>query len=130
MFYKNIRSHQKSSIKKVLLQISQNSHENTCARVSFLIRPATLLKRRLWHRFFRWILRNLLEHLFSQNISVGCFCVSINFFIIFGIHLAQFVTVAMLSNQRNTAFFTARIPRMKGNSSRKILELLTKISYP
>ena len=36
--------------KKVFLEISQNSQENTCVRVSFLIklqrcRPATLLKR-------------------------------------------------------------------------------------
>ena len=35
--------------KKVFLKISQNSQENTCARVSFLI---TLLKKRLWHRCF------------------------------------------------------------------------------
>ena len=38
------------SVKKVFLEISQNSQENTCARVSFLIklqaRPATLLKKR------------------------------------------------------------------------------------
>ena len=37
---------------KVFLEITQNSQENTCARVSFLIklpRPATLLKTRLWH---------------------------------------------------------------------------------
>ena len=37
------------SAKKVFLEISQNSQENTCDRVSFLIklkaRPATLLKR-------------------------------------------------------------------------------------
>ena len=43
------------SVEKVFLEISQNSHENTCARVSFLIklqaRPTTLLKR-LWHRCF------------------------------------------------------------------------------
>ena len=54
--------------KKVFLEISQNSKENTCARVSFLIKlqasglyikketlsqlPATLLKRRLWYRCF------------------------------------------------------------------------------
>ena len=40
--------------KKVLLEISQNAQENTCARVSFLIKlqPATLLKKRLWHRCF------------------------------------------------------------------------------
>ena len=48
------------SVKMVFLEISQNSQENTCARVSFLIklqavpglRPATLLKKRLRHRCF------------------------------------------------------------------------------
>ena len=29
---------QRCSVKKVLLEISQNSQENTCARVSFLIK--------------------------------------------------------------------------------------------
>ena len=50
---------QNYSVKKVFLEIPQNSHENTSARVSFLInlqalglRPATLLKRRLWHTCF------------------------------------------------------------------------------
>ena len=39
--------------KNVFLEISQNSQENTCGRVSFLIKlPATLLKKRLWHRCF------------------------------------------------------------------------------
>ena len=43
----------------MFLKISQNSHENTCARVSFLIklrtsgqRPATLWKKRLWYKCF------------------------------------------------------------------------------
>ena len=43
----------------MILKISQNSHENTCPRVSFLIklqgsglRPATLSKKRLWNRCF------------------------------------------------------------------------------
>ena len=35
-----------------MLKISQNSHENTRVRVSFFLRPATLLKKRLWHRCF------------------------------------------------------------------------------
>ena len=34
---------QRCFVKKVFLEISQNSQENTCARVSFL---------RLWHRCF------------------------------------------------------------------------------
>ena len=37
---------------KVFLVISQNSQENTCARVFLNKRPATLLKKRLWHRRF------------------------------------------------------------------------------
>ena len=47
---------QRCSVKKVFLEISQNSQENNCARVSFLIklqaRPATLLKKKLWHSCF------------------------------------------------------------------------------
>ena len=40
--------------KKVLLEISQNSQENTCARDSFLLKlqPETLLKKNLWHKCF------------------------------------------------------------------------------
>ena len=39
--------------KKVFLEISQNSQENICARVPFLIKlQATLLKKRPWHRCF------------------------------------------------------------------------------
>ena len=52
--------------KKVFLELSQNSQENIYARVSFLIkwqasalRPATLLKKKLWHRCFPVILRNI-----------------------------------------------------------------------
>ena len=37
-------------MKKVFLKISQNSQENTCARKR--LRPATLLKKRPWHRCF------------------------------------------------------------------------------
>ena len=36
--------------KKLSIKISQNSQENICARVSFLI--ITLLKKGLWHRCF------------------------------------------------------------------------------
>ena len=48
-------SHRRYSVKKLFLEIWQNSQENTCARVSFFnkvasLRPATLLKKRLWHR--------------------------------------------------------------------------------
>ena len=43
-------------MKKVFLKISQNSQENTCARVFFnkvsVLRPATLLKKKHWHRCF------------------------------------------------------------------------------
>ena len=47
-------SHPEVFSKKVFLEILQNSQENTCARVSFLIklqpeRPAILFKKRLQH---------------------------------------------------------------------------------
>ena len=41
------------SVRKVFLEILQNSQGNTCARVSFLIKlHASLLKKRFWHRCF------------------------------------------------------------------------------
>ena len=44
------------SLQKVFLEISQNSEENTCASLCFNkvagLRPATLLKQRLWRRCF------------------------------------------------------------------------------
>ena len=44
------------SIEKVYLEISQNSQDNNCARIFFNnvagLRPATLLKKRLWYRCF------------------------------------------------------------------------------
>ena len=50
-------SHQRCSVRKMLLKFSQNSQENNCARVSFSIKlqayaRATLLKKRLWRRCF------------------------------------------------------------------------------
>ena len=41
----------------MLLKISQNSHDNTCARVSFSI----YLKKRLWHKCFPWICAKFLR---------------------------------------------------------------------
>ena len=41
--------------KKVFLEISKNSQENTCAKVSFLIKLqayCNFIKKRLWHRCF------------------------------------------------------------------------------
>ena len=42
------------SVKKLFLEFSQNSLENTCARISFLIKlqASFLLKKRLWHVCF------------------------------------------------------------------------------
>ena len=56
----------------MFLEISQNSQENTCVRVSFLIKlkaPATLLKNRFWHRFFPVNFAKFLRTPFSQNTS-------------------------------------------------------------
>ena len=93
MFYKNIRSHQKSSIKKVLLQISQNSHENTCARVSFFNKACNFIKKETLTQVFpvnfakfvrtpfftehlRWLLlrEHKLLHNFRNSLSPICNC--------------------------------------------------------
>ena len=54
--------------KKVFFEISQNSQENTCARVSFL-RPATLFKKKLWHSCFPVNFAKFLRPTFLQNTS-------------------------------------------------------------
>ena len=49
----NTSSHQRYSIKKVFLKVSQNSQENICVRVSFFNNNLlNLLKNSLWHRCF------------------------------------------------------------------------------
>ena len=59
----------------MFLEISQNFQENTCARVSFLIKlPVTLSKKRFWHRCFPGNLAKFLRTLFLQNTSGSCFC--------------------------------------------------------
>ena len=59
------------SVKKIFLRISQNSQENTSARVSFLIKlqapPATLLKKRLLNRCFPVNFAKFLTTLFFNN---------------------------------------------------------------
>ena len=70
-------------VKEVFLEISQYSQENTCARVSFLITllaaPATLLKKRLWHRCFPVNFEKFIRTPFLQNTSGGCFWTWANF---------------------------------------------------
>ena len=63
---------QRCSVIEVFLEISQNSQENSCARVSFL----NFIKRRLSHRCFPVNFANFLRpHSFLQNTSGGCFCI-------------------------------------------------------
>ena len=58
--------------KKMFLEISQNSQENSCARVYFL------LKMRLWHRCFPVNFAKFLRTFFLQNTSGGCFCIQVS----------------------------------------------------
>ena len=56
--------------KKMLLKISQNSQENTCAKSLFLIKlqaTTTFLKRRLWRRCFPVNFPEFLRTPFLQN---------------------------------------------------------------
>ena len=66
-------THLRSSCPEVLFKISQNLQENTCARVSFLIKlqasSCNFIKKRLWHRSFPVNFANFLKTSFLQNIS-------------------------------------------------------------
>ena len=69
---------QRCSVKKVFLEISRNSQENTCAGVSILITLQDsglqpYLKRDSCTGVFLWILQNFLEYLSLHNTSDGCF---------------------------------------------------------
>ena len=56
-FFRNAEAvAQRCTVEKMFLEISQNSQENTCTKVSFFtkvvgLRPATLSKRRPRHRY-------------------------------------------------------------------------------
>ena len=66
---------QRCSIKKLFLEILQNSQENTCAMVSFLIKlaPATLLKKDSGKSAFLWSLRNFYKYVFYRTPLDDCF---------------------------------------------------------
>ena len=44
------------SVKKVFLEIPQNSQENTCARASFLIKLQVFSKNTFFTEHLRWLL--------------------------------------------------------------------------
>ena len=62
-------SHRRCS-ENVFLGISQNLQENTCARVSFLIK---LWKKDSGKGVFLWILQNFQEHFFHRTPLGDCF---------------------------------------------------------
>ena len=69
---------QRCSVKKVFLEISQNSQESTCARVSFLIK-LQFIKKRLWHRCFLVNFVELLRtHFFMEHLWWLLLFISIN----------------------------------------------------
>ena len=72
------------SVKKLFLEISQNSQKSTCARVSFLTKlqargPATILKKGLWHRCFPVNFVKFLKTAFLQYTSGRPFLPSIKY---------------------------------------------------
>ena len=66
---------QRCSVKSVFLKISKNSLKNTIVRVPWL-RPANLLKKRFWHKYFTVNFAKFLRKPFWQNTSDGCFLFS------------------------------------------------------
>ena len=67
------------SVKKFFLKNLQNSQENTCSRVSFLVKLQALLKKRLWHRCFSVTFAKVLETPFCIEYLWWLFCLVFNF---------------------------------------------------
>ena len=57
----------------MFLEILQNSQENTCVRVYFLINLQDFKKRFSGTGIFLWILRNFLDYFFYRTTSDNCF---------------------------------------------------------
>ena len=92
-------THHRCSVRKGVLWISQNSQENTFASVSFFgcLRPATLLKKRLWYRCFPVnfakflrIGRLLLTCLLLPTTLSKLSCIYSKFYLRLGKHLSLF----------------------------------------
>ena len=66
--------------KGVLRKFAKFTRKHLCQGLFFNkvagLRPATLLKKRLWHRCFPVNFANFLRTPFLQNTSGGCFCQS------------------------------------------------------
>ena len=64
--------------KEVLENFAKFKGKHLCQSLFFNkvadLRPAHLLKKKLLHRCFLWILQNFSEHLLLQNASGGCVC--------------------------------------------------------
>ena len=67
---------QRCSVKKAFLEISQNSQENTCARVSFLIKMQAynFIKKETLAQAFSCESSKFKKHLFLYNTPRDCFC--------------------------------------------------------
>ena len=70
-------SHRRCSVKKLLLEILENSQKITCDRV-WGLRSPTILKKRLWHRCFPLIFPKLCNisylctYLKSMKYDINC----------------------------------------------------------
>ena len=58
----------------------KNSQENTCSKVSFLIKSATLWKKRLWHKFFPVnVCKIVNNNSFTEHLRTTSYKSSLNF---------------------------------------------------
>ena len=83
-------SHQKCSVRKgVLGNFTKFTGKHLCQSLFFNkvagLRPATLLKKRLWHRCFPVNFVKFQEHLFFRTPPGDCFCTFLNEMLILSI---------------------------------------------
>ena len=82
LYWKVLSSHNDRSSRSevfckngALRNFTKFTWKRLCQSLSFeRLKPATLLKKKLWHRYFSVNFAKLLRTLFFQSTSLGCFC--------------------------------------------------------
>ena len=89
------RSRKTCSVKKgILRNFTQFTGKHLCQSL-FCLRPATLLKKRLWRRCFCLNFVKFSWTLFSKNTSVGCFC---------GFHSIEWLPLKQMTSTKKNGF--------------------------
>ena len=108
---KLILTNKEAFVQRCCWKISKNSQENTCAKASFWLTPATLLKKRLWHRCF--------PHNFAKFLRTPFFIEHLQWLLLetfktYKINIKSSVTFAYVQSNKRQIIFIKYIKNRNG----------------